>query len=237
MKALSFSEGSSGNGGNRPVIKLILFDLDGTLVNSIVDITNALNYAIEPHRLEKMTVEKTAGLVGEGLTRLIEEMLGSERAELRNDVLDRFVHYYSEHLVDFTRPYPGVVETLKALAGYRKAVISNKRESLSRRLLEELRLVSYFDIIFGSDSVEEKKPSPRPILRILEMLDLHPESAVIVGDSNFDIEAGRAAGIWTVAVTYGYRDASLLQGADVMIADIRELPSRLRDIGSGRVRR
>jgi phosphoglycolate phosphatase len=219
------------------MIKLILFDLDGTLVNSIVDITNALNYAIEPHHLEKMTVEKTACMVGEGLTRLIEKMLGPERAELRSDVLDRFVHYYSEHLADFTRPYPGVRETLEALAGYRKAVISNKRESLSRRLLDELGLVPYFDIIFGSDSVEERKPSPRPILRILEMLGLQPKSAVIVGDSNYDIEAGQAAGIWTVAVTYGYRDASLLQEADVMIADIRELPSRLRDIASERARR
>jgi phosphoglycolate phosphatase len=219
------------------VIKLILFDLDGTLVNSIVDITNALNYAIEPHRLEKMTVEKTAGMVGEGLTRLVEKMLGSERATLRNDVLDRFIRYYSEHLADFTRPYPGVRETLETLAGYRKAVISNKREGLSRRLLEDLGLVSYFDIIFGSDSAEEKKPSPKPILRILEIFGLRPESAVIVGDSNYDIEAGRAAGIWTAAVTYGYRDASLLRGADVMIGDIRELPLRLRDMESGRVHR
>jgi phosphoglycolate phosphatase len=219
------------------VIKLILFDLDGTLVNSIVDITNALNYAIEPYHLEKMTVERTAGMVGEGLTRLIEKMLGADRTALRRDVLDRFIYYYSEHLVDFTRAYPGVRETLETLAEYRKAVISNKRERLSRRLLEELGLASYFDIIFGSDSAEEKKPSPKPILRILEMLGLQPESAVIVGDSNYDIEAGKAAGIWTVAVTYGYRDASLLQGADVIIGDIRDLPRGLRDMDSGRVRR
>jgi phosphoglycolate phosphatase len=219
------------------VIKLILFDLDGTLVHSAVDITNALNYAIEPHHLEKMTVEKTISMVGEGLTRLVEKMLGDEKADLRNDVLDRFVRYYSRHLTDFTRAYPGVRETLDALAGYRKAVISNKREALSRRLLEELGLASYFDIIFGSDSAEDKKPSPKPILRILEIMGLQPDSAVIVGDSNYDIEAGKAAGIWTVAVSYGYRDPALLQGADVLIDSIGELPLRLKDMDSGKVRR
>jgi phosphoglycolate phosphatase len=217
------------------VIRLILFDLDGTLVHSAIDITNALNYAIEPCHLDKMTVEKTISMVGEGLTRLIEKVLGAEGAGQRQEVLARFVSYYAQHLTDFTRAYPGVRETLEALAGYRKAVISNKREALSRRLLEELGLASYFDVIFGSDSAEERKPSPRPILKILELFGLSPDAAAIVGDSNYDIEAGKAAGIATVAVTYGYRDASVLQGADVVIDSIAELPLRLKDMDSGRV--
>jgi phosphoglycolate phosphatase len=218
------------------VIKLILFDLDGTLVHSALDITNALNYAIEPYHLEKMTVEKTVSMVGEGLTRLVEKVLGAEKADLAKDVMERFVYYYSEHLTDFTTVYPDVRETLEALAGYRKAVISNKREALSRRLLEELGLASYFDVIFGSDSAEERKPSPKPIIKILKIFGLPPDSAVIVGDSNYDIEAGKAAGIATVAVSYGYRAAALLQGADVIIDSIAELPLRLRDVDSGRVR-
>ncbi len=212
------------------MVELIIFDLDGTLVDSSVDITNALNFAIEPFHLGKMTVEKTIGMVGEGLTRLVEKMLGEEMAGLKKDVLDRFLSYYSVHLCDFTRPYPGVRETLEGLGGYRKAVISNKRENLSRRLLEELGLALYFDIIFGSDSAGEKKPSPKPLLRVLEMLAVRPEAAVIVGDSDYDIQAGKAAGVRTIAVSYGFRDAALLQGADAVIGDIRELPAKLKEM-------
>lgn len=209
------------------MITLIIFDLDGTLVNSSVDITNSLNYAIEPYNLEKMTVEKTVGLVGEGLTMLVEKMLGSENARIMPDVMDRFIRYYSDHLTEFTVPYPGVPETLEKLADYRKAVVSNKREALSKRLLDTLKLSHYFDVILGSDSAGERKPSPKPILQILEVVKVKPAEAVIVGDSNFDIEAGKRAGIRTIAVTYGYRGAEFLSGADDMIDHFPELPSVL----------
>jgi phosphoglycolate phosphatase len=212
------------------VIKLIMFDLDGTLVNSIVDITNALNYAIEPYNLEKMTAERTVGMVGEGLTMLVKKMLGGENAAIMPDVMDRFMRYYSEHLTEFTVPYPGVPETLEKLADYRKAVVSNKREALSKRLLEALKLSHYFDVILGSDSVGERKPSPKPILQILQMVKVNPDEAVIVGDSDYDIDAGRAAGIKTIAVTYGYRGVEFLGGADGMIDHFPELPSKVEEL-------
>ena len=215
------------------MIKVVMFDLDGTLVDSSVDITNALNYAAGPFGVRKMTVEETIGLVGEGVTRLIEKVLGNERAAIVPEVLDRFVGYYSEHLVDFTLPYGGVRETLERLGNYKKAVISNKRESLSRELLDKLGLAKYFDIILGSDSAEEKKPSPKPIMKVLESFSLKPDEAVIVGDSNFDIDAGRAAGTKTIAVSYGFRDVGLLKGADFIIGDITELLSILAEIDSG----
>ena len=205
------------------MIKIIMFDLDGTLVDSSVDITNALNFAIEPYKIGRMTVKETIGLVGEGLTRLIEKVLGKERAAIVPEVLERFIGYYSEHLVEFTAPYPGVRETLERLGNYGKAVISNKRESLSRKLLEELDLAKHFDVILGSDSVGEKKPSPKPIKKVLDFFSIGPEEAVIVGDSNYDIDAGRAAGTKTIAVSYGYRDAGSLQGADFILNDIGEL--------------
>jgi phosphoglycolate phosphatase len=212
------------------VIKLILFDLDGTLVNSIVDITNALNYAIEPHNLEKLTAAGTVGMVGEGLTTLVKRVLGEERSSIFPDVMDRFMRYYSDHLSDFSVPYPGVPETLEKLDAYRKAVVSNKREALSKRLLDALNLSHYFDVVLGSDSVGEKKPSPKPVLRIVEMVKVKPDEAVIVGDSNYDIEAGRAAGIKTIAVTYGYRGVEFLSGADGMIDHFPELPSKLEEL-------
>ena len=208
-------------------IKLIIFDLDGTLVNSIADITNALNYAIEPYGFEQLTVERTTRLVGEGVTRLIEKLVGQKVAVLRDVVLKRFLEYYSEHLTDLTVPYPGVRETLQILGNYRKAVISNKREDLSKRLLEALELSGYFDIIWGSDSVSEKKPSPAPVLEMLKKLSCGPDEAVMVGDSNYDIEAGRAAGVRTVAVSYGYRHISLLKDADFIIDNMKELIFKL----------
>jgi len=215
------------------MIKLVMFDLDGTLVDSSVDITNALNYAIEPYGLEKLSVRKTISLVGEGLTSLVEKILGKDNAEILPDALERFLHYYSGHLTDFTLPYPGVRKTLENLSAYRKAVISNKRESLSRRLLEDLDLLKYFDIILGSDSVEERKPSPKPILHILTALSLKSDEAVMVGDSNYDIEAGTAAGVRTVAVSYGYRNPSLLKAADCIIDSIGELIPKLKEFDAG----
>jgi len=213
------------------MIKLIIFDLDGTLVDSSVDLTNALNYAIEPYDIERLTVQRTISLVGEGITRLIEKLLGPEREHIRQEVLDRFMDYYSAHLVDFTKPYAGVPETLALLQLYRKAVISNKRESLSKKVLEELGLLKHFDAVLGSDSVGEKKPSPRPLLKVMEMFSCSAAETVIVGDSNFDIEAGKAAGIRTIAVSYGFRPMSLLQQADRIIAHIQELPPVLETVG------
>lgn len=208
-------------------IRLIIFDLDGTLVNSIADVTNALNYAVGPYGFETLTVKKTASLVGEGITSLIGKLLAEKETDLHPVVLKRFLDYYTEHLTDFTVPYPGVRETLEMLANYRKSVISNKREDLSRRLLENLGLSGYFDIIWGSDSVPEKKPSPAPVLEMLKKLSCGPDEAVMVGDSNYDIEAGKSAGVKTVAVSYGYRDVSFLIDADVIIDNMKDLLSAL----------
>ena len=213
------------------MIRLIIFDLDGTLVDSSVDLTNALNYAIAPYDMGQLSVEETKRLVGEGITRLIEKLLGDERRGIRQAVMDRFMEHYSAHLVDFTRPYEAVPEVLGMLHRYRKAVISNKRESLSKRLLLHLGLLQFFDAVLGSDSVGEKKPSPKPVLRVMEMLSCNPDGAVIVGDSNYDLEAGRAAGIGTIAVSYGYRDVSLLQQADIIIPRFQDLPSALAHFG------
>lgn len=202
--------------------ELIIFDLDGTLVDSSTDITNALNYAIKPYGIKPLTIKDTVKMVGEGLTRLVEKIVGNTTA-IKNEVLDRFIAYYTEHLTDFTKPYPGIIETLEKLGRVKKAVISNKRESLSKKLLEELGLLRFFDIVLGSDSVYEKKPSPVPVRKVLELLKIAPDKALIVGDSNFDIQAGKSAGIITVAVTYGFRDRESLRDADFIIDAIEEL--------------
>jgi len=204
-------------------IKLIIFDLDGTLVDTSGDITNALNYALKPYGLRDLTVEDTIKMVGEGITRLIEKILENERIQMRDTVIKRFLDYYSEHLVDFSTLYPHVRETLEKLNGYKKAVISNKREYLSTRLLDKLDLLKYFDLVVGSDTTSERKPSAIPVIYVFTKLGVNPDESIIVGDSNYDIEAGKKAGLKTVAVTYGYRERQYLIDADYIIDSMKDL--------------
>ncbi len=194
-------------------IKLLIFDLDGTLVDSLQDITDAINYAIEPLGYSPLSTSEARGLVGRGITKLIESILKEAHKPQLQQILDRFLQYYSSHLTVHTRAYPGVPETLRALGRYKKAVLSNKRQALSRRVLEELGLAEHFEYIIGSDTLQEKKPSPAGILYLLKKESLQPHEAMIIGDSDIDIQAGRAAGITTVAVGYGYRDPELLKGS------------------------
>ena len=200
-----------------------MFDLDGTLVDTAQDITNALNFAIEPYDIKILTVENTIKLIGEGISRLVEKVLPVEKMHLKSNVMKRFLEHYSEHLTNNSKEYPYIKETLENLTGFKKAVISNKREDLSKKLLEELGLSEYFDLIIGSDTAGERKPSPVPVLYVVAKLGLSPEESVIVGDSNYDMEAGKRAGVRTIAVTYGYRPRENLIGADYIIDDIREL--------------
>lgn len=219
-------------------IKLVIFDLDGTLVDSSMDITNALNYAAAPYGLRKLTNQDTIRMVGEGITRLIEKMLASSgiqsTPQMQADIARRFLEYYSAHLLDNTGEYPDVRETLKKLSAYKKAVISNKRESLSKMTLDGLKLSGYFDLVVGSDTTPERKPSPVPIFRALSELNVSAEETVIVGDSNFDIDAGRAAGVETIAVTYGYRPREVIGHADYIIDRLGELAPLLEKISKRR---
>lgn len=212
-------------------LQLVIFDLDGTLADSGRDITNALNHAITIYGFKPIAVEDTIKMVGEGITRLVEKIVGNNNAAIKGAALERFIKYYSEHLTDFTRPYPGVVTTLEALGGYKKAVISNKRESLSKKLLDQLGLMRYFDMVLGSDSAPEKKPSPAPIKKVLETLAIEPDRALIVGDSDVDIQAGKAAGLLTVAATYGFRKRETLGDADFLIDNMGELLILIQDAG------
>jgi len=210
--------------------QLVMFDLDGTLVDTVQDILSALNYALRLHDVKALTVKETKELVGEGVARLIEKALPADKKHLKEEAMKRFLGYYSEHLHDNSRDYPYVKETLEKLRHLKKAVISNKTEDLSRRLLEKLNLAQYFDLIIGSDTAGERKPSPVPVLYIISRLDASPRESLIVGDSSYDIEAGRKAGISTVAVTYGYRPREFLKEADYLIDDIRELVPLIRRI-------
>ena len=206
------------------MLKLLIFDLDGTLADTSKDITDAVNYAVKPFGVKPLSVSEVKARVGSGLTKLIESLIPEERDfSAKEEAVKRFLEYYSIHLLDYTKPYPQAKETLSKLGAYKKAVISNKREVLSKKVLEGLGLLEFFDIVLGSDSVSERKPSPVPIFELLKRFSVSKDEAVIIGDSNYDIGAGKAAGIKTIAVTYGYRDREVLKGADFIIDNFGEI--------------
>jgi phosphoglycolate phosphatase len=218
------------------MLKLIIFDLDGTLADTSQDITDALNHALKPFGVKEYSVEETKAMVGSGISKLLESLLPEEaiippdpplkKGEITNAkevVTGRFLDYYDNHLIDNTELYPQVRETLSQLDSYKKAVLSNKREKYSKEILHELGIMQFFDLVWGSDSVREKKPSPVPILDILDRFNVSKSEAVIIGDSNYDVEAGRAAGVKVIAVTYGFRSREFLEGSDYIIDRFDEL--------------
>jgi phosphoglycolate phosphatase len=214
-------------------IKMIMFDLDGTLVDSSVDICNAINYALQGSGGRPVSVEETIRLVGEGITKLFETLTASQEVSLSiEQLVARFLEYYSGHLLDNTTLYPGINETLEALTCCKKALITNKRERSSTRILEAFGIAKYFDLVVGSDTTAERKPSPVPIRFALSKLGISPAESAIVGDSSYDIDAGRAAGITTIAVTYGYRPVDELQKAQYIVNKMSEVPGIIEKLNN-----
>jgi len=209
-----------------------MFDLDGTLVDSINDITNALNFALRPLRSKDLPPSEVAGMIGEGTVRLIERLI--EKYNLPVDkrrLVGPFVEYYAAHLTDTTRPYPAVTETLQALKNYIKVVISNKYEAFTLKSLEKLGLSGYFEMVISGDTVPERKPSPAPILHVLSALHAEPREALMVGDSIVDIHAAKAASVQSVAVTYGYGSPGFHEQADFVIDTMSELTAIVQRMG------
>ncbi|ODA43283.1 Phosphoglycolate phosphatase [Thermodesulfovibrio sp. N1] len=211
-------------------IELIIFDLDGTLVDSCEDIKNALNYCLKLRGLEGFSQDEVRKMVGEGVKRLIEQAIEKRGAkkDLLEELLNCFVSYYSNNIAVYTKPYPEVSDILDKLYDIKKAVISNKLSFLTIKTLEKLNLLHYFDFVAGSDTFSQQKPSPVPILETMKKFNVSQENTLIVGDSNIDIETGKSAGIKTVAVTYGYRERELLKDADFIIDRFSDLLSIVR---------
>ncbi len=223
-------------------ISLLIFDLDGTLVDTLADITNSLNHVFKSQGQKPLTEGCVKGLIGEGVGRLIEKVLSRENKKVKKikkaegcpelapklmdimELKDKFVAHYRRHLLDHSDVYPGVPEVMKSLYGFKKAVISNKMYPLTKKILEGLELAPHFDLVTGPETAKEKKPSPIPILYVLEKLGMDASDAVMIGDSKFDFRAAKAAKVkCTVGVSYGYGNGSDLKEADYVIGSIEEL--------------
>ncbi len=205
----------------------ICFDLDGTLIDSAEDLVQATVYGLRVQGIEPPPPEVIISHVGGGARGLLRGSMGELATDERLEAgLAAFMEHYDEHLLDHTRPYKGVREVLERFApSMHLAVVTNKPEGFTMKILEGLELKGYFKEVLGYDSVGQKKPHPEGILRLLEQWGLEASRAVMVGDSPYDILAGKAAGAKTVAVTYGFKPIDELAscGPDYMIDDIREL--------------
>lgn len=208
-----------------PLPKLLIFDLDGTLIDSLPDLIDATNHLRQNYRLPPLGSEEVRKLIGQGARSLVARALPTATPQQVEDGLEIFLSYNLAHIADKTTLYPGVVETLQALEGQGipLCVLSNKNVGLCREVLAKLGIAQFFPAVFGADSFPFRKPSPEPVLALLKEFQVATRECVIVGDSINDMAAGEGAGVVTVGCSYGYGDSSELAGADYLVEDFPSL--------------
>ncbi len=213
----------------RQHIQLVVFDLDGTLVDSKKDLALSVNAMREQMGLAPLPFELIASYVGHGVTALVTRALGELAAEENvKKGLAYFLDYYREHMLDNTRMYPGVPEALEELGSRKLAVLTNKPVRFSREMLGRLGIAQKFAYIYGGNSFPQKKPDPIGLHKLMADLQVSPRRTLMVGDSDTDVVTGRNAGVWTCGVTYGFGASSLQEAPpDVLLDDLRELPHLL----------
>jgi phosphoglycolate phosphatase len=213
-------------------IKLVIFDLDGTLIDSRLDLVHSVNAALRHIQRPELPDDVIASYVGDGAPVLIQRALGPEAVDeaLIRKGLEFFLSYYREHKLDHTTVYPGIQEALAAIQNSgngvprKMAVLSNKPVNPSRAIVEALGLGRYFTQVYGGNSFATKKPDPEGALRLVSESGVRPEQAAIVGDSHVDIRTGRNAGLWTVAVKYGFAPHTLeVESPDIEVDTPQEL--------------
>jgi phosphoglycolate phosphatase len=213
-------------------IKLVIFDLDGTLIDSRLDLVHSVNAALRHIGRASLPDEVIASYVGDGAPILIQRALGGETVDeaVVRQGLQFFLSYYREHKLDHTTVYDGIKNALAAVqsvsngAPRTMAVLTNKPIVPSRAIVEALGLGRFFSQIYGGNSFASKKPDPEGARHLLEENGVRPEEAAIVGDSHVDVETGRKAGLWTVGVNYGFAPHTLHeQPPDVLVDTPLEL--------------
>jgi phosphoglycolate phosphatase len=212
-------------------IRLVVFDLDGTLVDSAQDLATGVNEAlarVAPSQ-PPLALDVVKAFVGDGAAALVERTLRHVGLDIpKAHVLPLFLECYSRHLLDTTRLYPGTLDTFDRLGDRTLAVLSNKPGELSRALLGSLGVADRFALIWGPDDAGSRKPDAAGLSRIVARLGFAPSESAMVGDSGADVAAGRAAGVLTIGATWGLNPRSLLADpGDRTIDDIRALPHAL----------
>ncbi len=186
-------------------VRVLIFDLDGTLIDSKQDLIHSVNAMLRELGRGELAAETISDYIGHGAPQLVARALGDGcTEEERQRALQFFLGYYEEHKMDTTRAYPGVADTLEKLASMPMAVLTNKPVRISVRILESMGLAKYFRAIYGGNSFETKKPDPLGARTILRELGAEPREALLVGDSEVDVQTARNAGTLAAAVNYGF---------------------------------
>lgn len=210
-------------------VRVLIFDLDGTLIDSKLDLANSINAMLQHMGRAQLSNEKIYSLVGNGAPVLVRRALGEGATDPEADQgLSFFLSYYRTHMLDNTVTYPGVREALKLLENHPMAVLTNKPVRFSQAIIDGLGLGRYFRFVYGGNSFEKKKPNPMGVEILLRELTATPGEAMMVGDSEVDVQTARNAGIWACGVSYGLGTEGLrVHPPDIMLDSLTELPSYL----------
>ena len=217
--------------------RIVVFDLDGTLVDTAPDLIAALNYVLDREGLPPVPLKSARNMIGAGARKLIERGLELEGRETATRDMDRlmkdFVAYYADHIADASRPFEGLETALDDLErqGFRFAVCTNKLEWLSKLLLEKLDLSRRFAAICGADTFGVAKPDPVILQQTLARAGGHLAGAIMVGDAGPDIGVARRAGIPVIGVEFGYTDVPIAElKPDRLIGHMRDLPAAVESL-------
>ncbi|MCC7460673.1 MAG: HAD-IA family hydrolase [Proteobacteria bacterium] len=205
-------------------IELLIFDLDGTLIDSAKDLAVCLDLALKEDGLNRHTMDDLMARISIGSKNLLRELVNDDpHAERR--VLDSYIRLYSEKMFDNTVLYPDVLKLLDLLKDKKVALLSNKREQPCKVILNHFKIDHHFKIILGGDSLPQRKPRPEPILHICKELDVKPENTLMIGDSPVDLEAGKLAGAKTIGILGGLTPEELMKKseADIFLHQVRDL--------------
>lgn len=210
----------------------LVFDLDGTLIDSAPDLHAALNRLMASEGRRMLKLPEIIPMIGDGVSMLVQRALEATGGA-PEDFEEKLAHYhaiYGAAVADLTLPYPGVMETLESLhrAGYRMAICTNKPEAATHAVLDALDLARFFPAVAGGDTLPVRKPDAGHLLGTLAMLDSRPERAIMIGDSHNDIQVAINARVRSIAVSYGYRRQPVEQlGADIVVDRFSDIPQAL----------
>jgi phosphoglycolate phosphatase len=214
-------------------VRALVFDLDGTLIDSKQDLVNSVNATLREMKREALPTDLVASYVGSGAPVLIRRALGGNPSEEElKRALAFFLVHYEEHKLDETRLYPGVAETLAELKSLPMSVLTNKPVKISVKILEGLGVSQYFRSIYGGNSFETKKPDPTGAKQILSELNVLPEQAAMVGDSEVDVQTARNAAMRSVIVNFGFGTHDrVAHPADIYVNQFGELLGLVGRVG------
>lgn len=212
------------------MIDTVIFDLDGTLLNTLDDLRDSVNFALSKFDFAPRTLDEVRNFVGNGVNKLFERAVPSGVGEnIIEECVDIFKQHYFGNMLDKTASYKGIADMLKTLraSGYKIAIVSNKFDDAVKELSEKY-FYNLIDMAIGQSYVIPPKPSPDGVLKVIRELDAH--NAIYVGDSDVDIETAKNAGILCIAVSWGFRDRETLKGADFIADSTQELLEIIRSL-------